>query len=570
MATTIAELLVEIGVDVKNAKKAEADLKKVDTKTKSLGTSAGKSAGKLGKMGGALKTMAKGAAIAAAAVAGIGIAIFKFVDSQTAALDATIKMSRALGITVEEMQRLNFVAGQSGIAAGTMQKAILKLNDRVLELSKGTINRATESFQELGVSFDQLKGKTSTEQLGIISDALLEVDDLARRSALSATLLGKKAGPELASLIATGSAGINELAASTENVLSEEQAQKAEAFQDAMGRMDQFISGLAQTIAVELAPPITELIDTVRTWVSANREIIDSGLDVFMDLIAQVFTNVWNEMKILIAFAKPLVKLVIAIAKRVEEATGALSFLKSIITGLLTPITTLTKLIKKLLEGLEKVGIVAEGTADRFETSVQRMVDSASGFDTIGDKADSASEAIDDLAANIDESSKRLGAKNLGLPIAPGQEGAFVVGSGSPAEKAAIARGERLRKRNLREAKRGKSGGGGAGKKTDKKKDKKKEKPAPEGLTLPEVQAALLSGDTRALTEKIRGLELATPSTKDIKPTVAIDFFQFEITNNITSTDPLRAGSEVAKAIKKEFVNRFARAAETVDTTVKG
>ena len=117
MATKIAELLVEIGVDVKDAKKAEKELGAVDKKAKALGKSAGASSGKLKKMGAALKTMAKGAALAAAAVAGIGIALFKFVDAQTEGVDKTLKMSRALGIGVEEMQRLNFAFKQSGVSA---------------------------------------------------------------------------------------------------------------------------------------------------------------------------------------------------------------------------------------------------------------------------------------------------------------------------------------------------------------------------------------------------------------------------------------------------------------------
>jgi hypothetical protein len=570
MAQSIAELLVNVGVKVKDADKAQKDVAGLAKSTDKLGKSAGKSGGKLKKMGGALKTMAKGAAVAAAAVAGIGIALFKFVDAQTKALDSTAKMSRALGISAEEMQRLNFAFSQSGVSAGAGQKAILKLNEQVLKLSEGTVSRSSKAFEELGVSFKDLEGKTATEQLGIVSDALLEVDDKARRSALSATLLGKSAGPELATLIAEGSAGINALAASTENVLTGEQLQRAELFQDAMGRMDQFMTGLAQTIAVELAPPITEIIDTVREWIGQNREIIDSGVDVFMGILAQVFKNVWNETKIMIALFKPLVNLVIAIAKRVEEATGALSFFKTIITGILTPITTLTKLIKKLLEGLEKVGLVSEGTADRFESSVQRMVDSASGFDDITAGADRASEAIDDLAANIDESSARLGAENLGLPIAPGQEGAFVVGSGSPAEKAAIGRAAKERRRNLRAAKAGKSGGAGSKPKKAKKKKEKKEPAAPTGVSLEQLDRELFSGNIENVAEKIRGI--AVPgSVAAAEPQVAIEFQEFKIgpiTVNATGTNN-EIGDAVGARIRREFDKKIAETAQRMKSKVK-
>ncbi len=558
MATVIAELLVEIGVKVEDAEKAEKKISGLTDKTEDLGKKSKTTKGGLLKLGkAAAGGLAKGMALGAAAVLAAGAAIFAFVNAQTQAIDATLKLSGALGIGVEELQRLQFAAGQSGLDADKLKGGILKLNTAMLQLKEGSGGPLVDTLGELGLGFKELDGLSQTSQIGLIGERLGEIESQAERSALAARIFGEEAGPAMAGLLAEGQEGLENLANSAENVLTEEQAKRAADFQDAMGRLEQFVTGLAQTVATELAPPITEIIDTVREWVAENREIIDSGIDIFIGLLTDVWNAMVAQIKIVIAIFKPLVKIVFDVAKRIEDATGFFSAYKDVIIALFSPIRTITQLIGKLLKGLEKVGIVSEGTADAFEASMARITESSKQIDDVAETFDNAAQAIRDFS--FEQESAQIGIGETELTTL------------TPEDRAKIQRRiDREQAAKARKASRGKKTGGGT---KPKGKEDKKKTDAPEpipGKTFQEIQDALFRGDPTAFQERVKGLQITTPSTKDIKPTVAIDFFQFNITNNIKSTNPSDAASETARAIRDAFVKRFAQAATTVDTTVKG
>lgn len=548
---TIAELLVKIGVKIEGDKKVEKGIDNVRKKTKKLGDQAKKTKTSIGGLAKGLgKTLAKGAAVAGAAIAALAVASFRFVKSQAESLDSANKMAAALGISVEEMQRLNFAFQQSGVSAGAGQKAILKLNDRILELSKGTVNRATETFAELGVTFEDLKGKTATEQLGVIGDALLQVDDLARRSALSATLLGKKAGPELASLLASGSAGINTLAESTEGVASKEQADRASAFVDKMGELDRFFQGIATQVANDLIPIFFEMLSVVQDFARRNEELINTGIDVFVETLTFIFKTLWEQLEIIFAILGPIVKTVVGLAKATGLASAAWKLFQKIIQLLIAPLGAIRDLIVLLVEGLEKLGIVSEGTAAEFETSMNSMHES--------------SQQLDNAAANVDNLTQSF--INMGEEAEKATEKAktaFFIGSPELVEQGKKTAAATEKKRR---ASRGRGGGAPRPKKKKVKKEKKKDPVS--GVTVDEAFAALQSGNRAVLREKLRDLKLDTPSPSEIKPTVAIDFFSFDVTQHITSPNPEKAGEESTKGIKKVFKGRLAKAAQALNLTV--
>jgi len=551
---TIAELLVKIGVKIEGDKKAEKGIDNVRAKTKKLGAQATKTKGSIAGLAKGLgKTLAKGAAVAGAALAALAVASFKFVKSQAESLDAANKMAAALGISVEEMQRLNFAFQQSGVSAGAGQKAILKLNEQVLKLSTGQVSRSSKAFEELGVTFEDLKGKTATEQLGVVSDALLNVDDLARRSALSATLLGKSAGPELATLIASGSAGINELAASTEGVATKEQAARASAFVDKMGELQTFLGGVAMQIANDLIPPFQLLLEGIQNFARQNEELIATGIDVFVGTLGAIFRAVWEQLEIVFAILGPVVKTVIGLAKATGLASGAWEVFKKVLEVLVAPLGAIRDLIVLLVEGLELIGVVSKGTAAEFETSMNSMHESSKQMDQIGSKARELSTDLREVNLNL----ARM--KVLGLS---GASGAL---SKEQEEDADLLLG--LGTGTGTRHKEEKPKGGGSGKPKKDKKDKPKKEPV-SGVTIDEAFAALQSGNRAVLKEKLRDLKLDTPSPKEIKPTVAIDFFSFDVVQHIKSTDPKAAGEEASSRLKKAFKSKVAVAAQSLNTVV--
>ena len=108
MSTTVAELLIKMGVSVEGAKAAEGEIKGV---TRAAEETDKKGASGIGRFG---ATAGKALAAVGAAALAAGAAIFKLVDSVTSANDDIIKSAKVAGITTDQYQRLSFAAKISG------------------------------------------------------------------------------------------------------------------------------------------------------------------------------------------------------------------------------------------------------------------------------------------------------------------------------------------------------------------------------------------------------------------------------------------------------------------------
>ncbi|HZO13599.1 MAG TPA: hypothetical protein VFB62_10075, partial [Polyangiaceae bacterium] len=166
----------------------------------------------------------------AAAITVAAKATFDFVNSNTAALDAIGEFSATVGIGVEELQRLQFAAQQSGVGQEKLGQALKFLNKNMLDLRSGGAEQMRQGLDMLGLGLSDLEGKSRTQQIGLISDRLKGIADAADRSAIAARIFGEEAGPALASLLNEGSEGIEKLAASAEGIFTQEQIDAASNF----------------------------------------------------------------------------------------------------------------------------------------------------------------------------------------------------------------------------------------------------------------------------------------------------------------------------------------------------
>ena len=114
---------------------------------KSFASSVGSMAKSAVKMGAAIVTGTT------AAVGGLMALANKTADTA----DTFDKSSLRTGLQVEELQRLNYAAGQSGVELSTLEKSAKKLNDRLGEVSEGN-SKSAEMFEQLGVSVKNADG----------------------------------------------------------------------------------------------------------------------------------------------------------------------------------------------------------------------------------------------------------------------------------------------------------------------------------------------------------------------------------------------------------------------------
>lgn len=544
---TIAELLVEIGVEVEQAKEAEKKINDLREETDKLGDSADKSDKKTKSFASGLgKNLALGAAAAAAAIAAASAAIFSYVTETTAAIDATNKLATALGVPIEELQRLQFAAERSGVEGEKLNASVKKLNTVLLQLGEGVVGPASDALGDLGLSFKDLEGLTTTDQLGLIGERLQEVEKASERSAIAALIFGEDAGPSLASLLAEGRDGLEALGAQANNVFTQEQADQASAFQDELTNLSDLLDGIIQPIALELVPTLIEGVEIFQDWIKENQEFIDLGVDLVFTLIADVVNAVWSEFKLLVAILKPVITFVADLLKRVDEATGIFKIFRRVITAIFNPLNTLIDIVETVILGLEKLGLVSEGTSARFGQAVDKMVADSSGFDTVRQRADDAGDAVDDLTEAIFE-------KNIAEGPQPGT-GVLAEDQFNAEDPDEQRRNERRARREARAAARApkRSGGGGGA----KRETKEKKKAPTSTITAAEIFQRIFQGRAESLAEDLKGVAAQTPDVRDVQPTVAISIFNIKFESGafqITGSDPLSTATEVAVQMERQL-----------------
>jgi phage-related protein len=253
-SSVVGALRVNLGIDTaafsNGLKNAQSGLKKF---------------GKFAKTG----LLAAGAAATAAAGA-MAVAVKGTIN----AADDMAKASRSFGVPIEELSRLKYAAELSGVSFSNLGNALRTLNKNAYDASNGT-GAAKDAFAELGVSVANADGslKSATQLMGDVADALQNVDDETTKAALSGKIFGERYGPQLASLLADGSEGINKLtseASQFSQVFTEEMGASAEAFNDNMARL----KGSFGSIAAEITQRVLPYLEQFSAWLVENAPAI--------------------------------------------------------------------------------------------------------------------------------------------------------------------------------------------------------------------------------------------------------------------------------------------------------
>lgn len=254
------------------------------------------------------------AIIATGAAAG---ATLVALTAETAAYaDDAIKTAERIGLTVEELQALDFALGISGTSMEQQRASFVRLARTASDANEG-LTTAQRAFDRIGVSVTDASGELKPMEALIrdVADGLSRMENETLRTATAQELFGRR-GTDLLQFIEDGAAGINALteeARSYGAIMSTEAAEGAEEFNDELLRARTVVRGVRQAIGLELIPEMTELITAFREWFAANREVIAGGilsfLRMFVDRARAVVRATWR---------------IVNVFWRVVEVTGGL------------------------------------------------------------------------------------------------------------------------------------------------------------------------------------------------------------------------------------------------------
>lgn len=137
------------------------------------------------------------------ALAALGVtlstgAVIAFGRSLIQTADTLVRVADTTGLTTTEVQRLEFIARQSGNTIENLTSAIGQLQNRLISGDASAVN----AVKVLGLNFQQLRAAAPFEQLEMVATAIAKIENPAARAALAMDLFGRQGIAILPTLIA--------------------------------------------------------------------------------------------------------------------------------------------------------------------------------------------------------------------------------------------------------------------------------------------------------------------------------------------------------------------------------
>lgn len=345
MAGEIGKLFITLGLEDKDFK---ASLKGIEAKLKSVGK-------QMTIVGGVI-------------TAALGASVKVFVETG----DAINKMADKTGMATEFLSGMKYAAEQSGASFEDVGNAVKGMANFLDTASTGGA-AATVTLRKLGLSLSDLQGLSPEETFKVLADAIANVEDPLKRSALAQDVFGRS-GTELLPMLSEGSAGFQayiDQAKKLGLIFSEEDADRATALGDAWADLGNSLKGLAITIGTYLTPVLQPLIEAVTNAIAAfgqwARE--NPGLSQTMLTFALVLGG-------LMVTLGPLLMMLPTLAASITLLLSPVGLIVAAIVLLIAGIAALALNWEYVWEGMKNVAAtVVNFIIDRFEDFVNSFVD---------------------------------------------------------------------------------------------------------------------------------------------------------------------------------------------------
>ncbi|GHV16137.1 hypothetical protein FACS189493_1430 [Spirochaetia bacterium] len=269
------------------------------------------------------------------------------------AADAIGKQAQTLGVGVESLQRFQYAASMSNVSNETLSKSFAALNKN---MGSGGLISSMDKL-DAGLS-EQLRTAKSTEQaFMIITDAVAGYDDVAHRTAVLNTALGKSAA-DMVPLLADGAEGLRAMMELAPNVLSNRTIAQATVFGDTLTHINGVLKDFGDTAKSGVMSAVLPYVYTLKEWLDTNKELVKVKIQEFiqgaiglMEKLRPTVLQIIDTVQGVIETVKPFAMWVIdnlprivPIVTGVVGAFMAFSLVKGVIDG-----------VTKALDGVMKI-----------------------------------------------------------------------------------------------------------------------------------------------------------------------------------------------------------------------
>jgi hypothetical protein len=181
----------------------------------------------------------------------------QFTSGASSSIDQANKLSRSLGITFEELRKLQLAADLSGASSEQLANAFTRAQVTITKAGQGA-PQATTALRTLGLSVKDLAGLSASDQFQRIAASIAGIQDPARRSAAAVEIFGRS-GAQLLPVFQELAQNLQDAEGffgAFKSQLSGEDAKKIEAINDAFTRVGTAVTEVAGKILAQLSPAL--------------------------------------------------------------------------------------------------------------------------------------------------------------------------------------------------------------------------------------------------------------------------------------------------------------------------
>jgi len=250
------------------------------------------------------------ATVGAAAVA-TGKAVWDMATGTAAHGDEVDKMSQKLGMSKEAYQEWGYALGQSGIDVNSLQEGVKTLGQVTYDAGSG-VQTAKDKFAALGITMDDLEGKSREEIFGMTIKALQGVSDETEKAAIANSLLGGS-GAALTPILNSSAEATQALLDRAHDlgfVMSDEAVGGAVVFTDSMDDLGKAFQGVKTNIVGNLLPGFSMVIQGLTDLLLGNenaKEKIKAGVAETVQTIKDVLPQIKDTLLMIIDIAAEVI-----------------------------------------------------------------------------------------------------------------------------------------------------------------------------------------------------------------------------------------------------------------------
>lgn len=442
-------------------------VKKASAAFRKVGASIGKAAARMKNF-----AMIAGALTFAAAIAGaykLGRALKDAFDLGGRLSD----LSAQTGVAVKDLAILQQAFEDNGVAGDDVGKVINRLQRSISDFGAG-LSTQTRAFEKLGITFDQLKGKTPLMQFQMVQNAIAKIEDPTMKAAAAMEIFGRSGGDMLALFQDSGAIErASETMGSSADIL-QTNAEKFDRISDLLNRASVKFQGIILALAEVAAPKILAALEKFNAmdFAGIGRRFLaglnmERAKELLLGAMKIVGAFLGNKLVEVLRYAAHLGE--VAFTHVFEKLTGDFGqrlkekLIEVAKIAILPPPLQIAKLAKDLKKGLKTAGedgMTLEdkllAAKDALKDKVQKDPDPFGFNSAVDDFKNNLDQVMQDGAAQVkqldqesqpDDSPKPKPTKpsDLESPAQPEPLSSKAIAAPEPLSSKAIAAPERLR-----------------------------------------------------------------------------------------------------------------------------